>query len=52
MGLDKTGPDGSDVGGGADDEQDNDDHAIEVEECALDYEGEVPWWWGGGLMWD
>ena len=35
VGLDEGGPDGADVGGGADDEQGHDDHAVEAEECAL-----------------
>lgn len=35
MGLHKTGPDSSDVGRSTDDEEDHDDHAVEVKEGAL-----------------
>lgn len=35
MGLHEAGVDSSDVGGGADEEEHDDDHAVETEECAL-----------------
>jgi len=38
MGFDEGGPRGSDVGGSADEEKDDDDHAIEAEEGTLSSE--------------
>ena len=35
MRLDRTWPNSSDVGGSANEEEQDDDHAIEAEECAL-----------------